>query len=237
MGNNPFENRKQPQQQQQPKKIQQRHHLPTTLSKNVAPGYNRGRNLGGYAYLYGKENMGKEADDAEVLFSGLATGPPSKDHWKPDSAAIKCSMACCPREFGLFERRHHCRKCGDIFCGTHCSHYIRLDQNSNFNLAGSASRVCDRCYEEYVRLLNKCKKADRNFEELEIYGHNSRHRDSGYYASSGSESGGSYENTDRYRSIRKDESDINKTKSRRPLATQCNEQVPAIPPDWTWSTF
>ncbi|CAG8612274.1 8636_t:CDS:2 [Ambispora leptoticha] len=185
--------------------------------------------------------MGKEADDAEVLFSGHATGPPSKNHWKPDSAAMKCSMACCPREFGLFERRHHCRRCGDIFCGTHCSHYIRLDQNSNFNLAGSASRVCDRCYEEYVRLLNKCKKADRTFEELEIYGHSSRRvekRDSGYYTSSGSESG-SYENTNRYRNVRKVESETKEGnwRPRRPLDTQCKQQQHTIPPDWAWSTF
>ncbi|CAG8501061.1 19703_t:CDS:2, partial [Racocetra persica] len=82
-------------------------------------------------------------------------GPPSKTHWKADSEAKKCSMTYCSRVFNLFERRHHCRRCGDIFCGVHCSHYIRLDQDNKFNLSGFASRVCDRCYDDYIRLRYK----------------------------------------------------------------------------------
>ena len=55
--------------------------------------------------------------------------------------------------------------CGDIFCGTHCSHYIRLDQNVNFNLAGFASRVCDTCYGVYIRALDKCRAGSYHCDE------------------------------------------------------------------------
>uniref|UniRef100_A0A0D9WU86 FYVE-type domain-containing protein n=1 Tax=Leersia perrieri TaxID=77586 RepID=A0A0D9WU86_9ORYZ len=37
-----------------------------------------------------------------------------KDHWVPDEAVTKCTG--CTADFSAFNRRHHCRNCGDIFC-------------------------------------------------------------------------------------------------------------------------
>uniref|UniRef100_A0A0E0LFS7 FYVE-type domain-containing protein n=1 Tax=Oryza punctata TaxID=4537 RepID=A0A0E0LFS7_ORYPU len=37
-----------------------------------------------------------------------------KDHWVPDEAVTKCTA--CTADFSAFNRRHHCRNCGDIFC-------------------------------------------------------------------------------------------------------------------------
>ncbi|CAD6246946.1 unnamed protein product [Miscanthus lutarioriparius] len=37
-----------------------------------------------------------------------------KDHWVPDEAVSKCTA--CAADFSAFNRRHHCRNCGDIFC-------------------------------------------------------------------------------------------------------------------------
>jgi len=142
-------------------------------------------------------------------------------------------MACCPREFSLFERRHHCRRCGDIFCGAHCSHYIRLDQNSNFNLMGSASRVCDRCNGEYVRLVNRCKK--NLSQEIHRPTANRVHRrDSDYGGSSGEES--SENVTSLYKQSRTEEHEGSIQFQKRPLA-QSNLPVSDPPPDWSWSTF
>ncbi|SAM09014.1 hypothetical protein [Absidia glauca] len=77
------------------------------------------------------------------------TGPPSRHHWKPDSEAVYCEYLDCATEFGFFERRHHCRRCGDIFCTQHCSSYFRLDQDCQFHPKGALSRGCDSCTEEY----------------------------------------------------------------------------------------
>ncbi|GAA6031543.1 hypothetical protein JCM8097_006512 [Rhodosporidiobolus ruineniae] len=42
-------------------------------------------------------------------------------HWKPDEGAEQCADPDCTQRFDLMHRRHHCRTCGDIFCGAHSS--------------------------------------------------------------------------------------------------------------------
>ncbi|CAH0402660.1 unnamed protein product [Chilo suppressalis] len=55
--------------------------------------------------------------------------------WLPDSAASRCQH--CSNHFWLARRRHHCRRCGGIFCSS-CS------QLSPWGECG-AVRVCHRC--------------------------------------------------------------------------------------------
>lgn len=40
--------------------------------------------------------------------------------WQPDSAVLACGL--CSRDFTLFVRRHHCRKCGRVVCAS-CSKF------------------------------------------------------------------------------------------------------------------
>ncbi|XP_041972459.1 myotubularin-related protein 4 isoform X3 [Aricia agestis] len=54
--------------------------------------------------------------------------------WLPDSAAPRCQH--CRNQFWLARRRHHCRRCGGIFCGS-CS-------EMSWGEVG-AVRVCRRC--------------------------------------------------------------------------------------------
>ncbi len=37
-------------------------------------------------------------------------------YWKPNGDSKKCDAKDCDKKFGYFSRRHHCRKCGLIFC-------------------------------------------------------------------------------------------------------------------------
>ncbi|XP_048482408.1 myotubularin-related protein 4 isoform X3 [Plutella xylostella] len=55
--------------------------------------------------------------------------------WLPDSAAPRCQH--CRSHFWLARRRHHCRKCGGIFCGS-CSEMSSIGE-------WAAVRVCRRC--------------------------------------------------------------------------------------------
>ncbi|XP_037292520.1 myotubularin-related protein 3 isoform X2 [Manduca sexta] len=55
--------------------------------------------------------------------------------WLPDSAASRCQH--CRNHFWLARRRHHCRRCGGIFCGS-CS------EMWSWGSCG-AVRVCRRC--------------------------------------------------------------------------------------------
>ncbi|KAF9207762.1 hypothetical protein BGZ49_010584 [Haplosporangium sp. Z 27] len=88
--------------------------------------------------------------DRSNSFSQNPNAGPGRAHWKPDSSTQVCTWPGCLREFGFFDRRHHCRKCGDIFCSAHCSKAIPLDQALDFNPSmGVMSRACTGCYESY----------------------------------------------------------------------------------------
>lgn len=60
-----------------------------------------------------------------------------------------CDHATCRRTFTYFTRRHHCRKCGNIFCDPHSAFEIPLDQDANFNPRGFQSRACQHCYSQF----------------------------------------------------------------------------------------
>ncbi|KAI9232992.1 MAG: hypothetical protein BYD32DRAFT_143550 [Podila humilis] len=75
---------------------------------------------------------------------------PSRAHWKPDSSTQICTWPGCTREFSLFDRRHHCRKCGDIYCSAHCSKSVPLDRSLKFSPSeGVSCRACNACFEAY----------------------------------------------------------------------------------------
>ncbi|KAF9425824.1 hypothetical protein BGZ94_007198 [Podila epigama] len=52
--------------------------------------------------------------------------PVDKRHWKPDSSRESCAYCFAPFH-RLTNPRHHCRKCGDIFCGKCASAEILMD--------------------------------------------------------------------------------------------------------------
>lgn len=67
--------------------------------------------------------------------------------WMPDNTALRCMK--CKKEFGLFTRKHHCRRCGRIFCDD-CSSHTK-DISNRLTRPGSAAetgavRLCDGCF-------------------------------------------------------------------------------------------
>ncbi|KAI0526509.1 FYVE zinc finger protein [Xylaria bambusicola] len=77
------------------------------------------------------------------------TAPPTRLHWKPDPEAKICDEPSCLRQFNYWTRRHHCRRCGNIFCDLHSAFEIPLDQDANYNPRGIVSRACRHCYTEF----------------------------------------------------------------------------------------
>ncbi|CAK9435463.1 uncharacterized protein LODBEIA_P01900 [Lodderomyces beijingensis] len=77
--------------------------------------------------------------------------PPTRKHWLKDESVQKCGIESCGKEFNFFERRHHCRKCGGIFCNEHTSHSLSINHMAQFTTGGrgTLSKVCDNCIEEY----------------------------------------------------------------------------------------
>ncbi|CAO3619626.1 unnamed protein product [Cunninghamella echinulata] len=65
-----------------------------------------------------------------------------KEFWMPDEQCKECYK--CRKQFTMFRRKHHCRFCGQIFCGKCASHII---PGKLYNQKGQI-RVCNFCYTE-----------------------------------------------------------------------------------------
>ena len=66
-----------------------------------------------------------------------------------DNDATICDEPSCRRHFNYWTRRHHCRKCGNIFCDSHSSYDVPLDQDANYNPRGTPSRACSHCHTDF----------------------------------------------------------------------------------------
>ncbi|KAK6748920.1 hypothetical protein RB195_001502 [Necator americanus] len=76
---------------------------------------------------------------------------PAKEHaavWIPDGEAARC-MACGRTQFNLVQRRHHCRACGHVICGSCSTHTYRID-----TLNKKPVRVCDACFTRLTGVVN-----------------------------------------------------------------------------------
>ncbi|NXQ62382.1 ZFY16 protein, partial [Anthoscopus minutus] len=66
--------------------------------------------------------------------------------WVPDSEAPNCMS--CQAKFTFTKRRHHCRACGKVFCGSCCKRKCKLQYMEK------EARVCTGCYD----YINKGKE-------------------------------------------------------------------------------
>jgi len=77
--------------------------------------------------------------------------------WVPDQEAPIC-MHCKKTEFTVINRRHHCRKCGMVCCGSCTDKRFLLPNQSSKPL-----RVCHTCYNDLIiQSLIKSPAAGRN---------------------------------------------------------------------------
>uniref|UniRef100_S4R9W8 Zinc finger FYVE domain-containing protein 26 n=1 Tax=Petromyzon marinus TaxID=7757 RepID=S4R9W8_PETMA len=68
---------------------------------------------------------------------------PTKNDWVLDEKARVC-MACQQEAFSMFNRRHHCRRCGRVVC-TSCSSRTMVVDTYN----SGPVRVCSQCYDYF----------------------------------------------------------------------------------------
>ncbi|KAF1844105.1 uncharacterized protein K460DRAFT_157706 [Cucurbitaria berberidis CBS 394.84] len=92
-------------------------------------------------------------EDMQSLYNDVplspVTGPITRNHWQADTSTAICSASSCQEPFGFFQRRHHCRKCGGIFCWQHSANQVRLDELARFHPDGLWHRACDRCHSSF----------------------------------------------------------------------------------------
>lgn len=85
--------------------------------------------------------------------------------WQDDKDTTQCTS--CHQNFTFFQRRHHCRCCGNIFCQDCTSHFVRYDKSKvqvvkrpdyyYYEDAATAGefapyRTCDSCYNNLSHL-------------------------------------------------------------------------------------
>ncbi|CAG8497482.1 6798_t:CDS:2 [Diversispora eburnea] len=70
------------------------------------------------------------------------------DRWVEDDEVSTCQQAGCSVRFNFWKRRHHCRRCGNIFCHEHSSESMLLFSDTNDDMSGVWSRVCEGCFKD-----------------------------------------------------------------------------------------
>ncbi|XP_031274181.1 1-phosphatidylinositol-3-phosphate 5-kinase FAB1B [Pistacia vera] len=72
----------------------------------------------------------------------------SRDFWMPDQSCRVCYE--CDSQFTLFNRRHHCRLCGRIFCGQCTANSVPAPSvESNSSREEWEIRVCNYCFKQW----------------------------------------------------------------------------------------
>ena len=65
-------------------------------------------------------------------------------NWIPDDEVLECSR--CSIKFTMINRKHHCRACGKIFCGSCSSHTASIPSYVHRVYSGNGGlRLCSGC--------------------------------------------------------------------------------------------
>lgn len=72
----------------------------------------------------------------------------SRDFWMPDDSCMVCYE--CDSQFTIFNRRHHCRKCGRVFCAKCTSNFVPVNSYVTENFREEELiRVCTFCFKQW----------------------------------------------------------------------------------------
>lgn len=73
----------------------------------------------------------------------------SRDFWMPDQSCRVCYE--CDSQFTVFNRRHHCRLCGRVFCSKCTANTIPApsDEPSTSREEWERIRVCNYCFKQW----------------------------------------------------------------------------------------
>ncbi|KAF2073935.1 hypothetical protein CYY_004759 [Polysphondylium violaceum] len=90
-----------------------------------------------------KPAVAKKKKQASAATAPAVQDPPviKKPEWVPDSFSNSCEM--CQTPFTFFNRRHHCRRCGHLFCAECCSLNVSLPQEFGYT---ERVKVCSKCF-------------------------------------------------------------------------------------------
>lgn len=97
----------------------------------------------------------REAPQKVISHQWISPSPHgSNAQWERDESVKQCRE--CQRRFNFILRRHHCRKCGRIFCDRCSSHWASLDPSDivydptspDVPASATPQRLCQGCFDE-----------------------------------------------------------------------------------------
>ncbi|KAI1004820.1 hypothetical protein K3495_g3395 [Podosphaera aphanis] len=176
-------------------------------------------------------DVNPDFSDVDALGLGKVSGPPTRIHWKPDLLSTHCDLpsGLCTREFTTFHRRHHCRRCGLIFCHSHSLYSIPLDQDANFHPRGTRVRACENCWSKWVEFSNMAPRKRQESDAGSIFG---------VEPLTPVFDAGSIEEHSNSSIIETNTSNIfAKSDEQISIPVELGASAQSVPRDWHWSTF
>ena len=76
--------------------------------------------------------------------------------WKPDHARPYCQDLDCSKKFGMLQRKHHCRFCGDVYCDSCTSLRISVNEIAKLSRKQVDNMVQDQNEEDLHRICFEC---------------------------------------------------------------------------------
>jgi hypothetical protein len=92
--------------------------------------------------------------------------------WKADAEVNACENKKCGKAFAILRRKHHCRRCGGIFCDA-CTTKRRplknpLDKTGRLTGTVPGCRVCDSCAFEAEKIVITDVKAGKGLAQITL---------------------------------------------------------------------
>lgn len=174
---------------------------------------------------------------------------PTREHWVPDSKRLSCKY--CHKMFSFWERKHHCRHCGDIYCQQHVMHWLYLNPKAKFIIGsggvGVLSKICNSCLEEYENLVKNGPAKDQignNQEQQQMIPPFSATSPNSSYPSNDSRQdennaghSGPLSNLAKADNERNIDETLNGSRNSVNNRQHLETVVGSVPADWSWSSF
>jgi len=133
--------------------------------KNIKNIKNNNKNLNFSVYIDQKDNTPPTKDFLENEINKIY--PKNNAEWVDSDKILNCQLCSCV--FTFFNRKHHCRACGGVFCRTCCYNYTKIPYHlfevpvekkmwsgyiKNILYSQTTSLVCNDCFLKIKNLID-----------------------------------------------------------------------------------
>lgn len=123
------------------------------------------KNLNFSVYIESKDNTPPNIEFLENKINTIY--PKINSEWVDSDKVINCQL--CSNSFSFFNRKHHCRACGGVYCGSCCYNYIKIPYHifdipkekqlwsvyfKKLVVGSNKDLVCNECFSKIKNLID-----------------------------------------------------------------------------------